>query len=221
VTVGRAILPAAGFPAGRSRRNSCSRPFSLSRVAEGHAGFIHDGRCRLISKNGKAYQRYDRLAADLARLVESAILDGELVCLGPDGKPQFSQMMRTSECAYFAFDLVWLNGRDLRPEPWIKRQKLLQPLHRAARNFVVADHILGRGKDLFELVCAENLEGIVAKRRLGPYGEEWLKIRNPHYTQMGGHREFFLERSRAASAAGPAVQRPHSVAHRKQQNAQR
>ena len=103
--------------------------------------------------------------------------------------------------------MLWLNGRDLRAEPWIKRQKLLAPLNRAARNFVVADHILGCGKDLFELVCAENLEGIVAKRRLGPYGEEWLKIRNPHYTQMRGRREFFLERSRAASARGPAGER--------------
>jgi ATP dependent DNA ligase-like protein len=55
----------------------------------GCLAFIHDGRCRLISKNGKAYQRYDRLAADLARLpVESAILDGELVSLGPDSKPR-------------------------------------------------------------------------------------------------------------------------------------
>ena len=66
------------------------------------------------------------LSPVFARLpVESAIFDGELVCLGPDGKPRFWQMMRTTECAYFAFDLLWLNGRDLRPEPWIKRQKLL------------------------------------------------------------------------------------------------
>ena len=68
----------------------------------------------------------------------------------------------------FAFDLLWLNGRDLRPEPWIKRQKLLAPLNRAARNFVVADYILGRGKDLFELVCAEDLEAVYTYLRTIP-----------------------------------------------------
>ena len=47
----------------------------------------------------------------------------------------------------------------------------------------------------------------MAKRRLGPYGEEWLKIRNPHYTRMRGRREFFRERARAASARGPAGER--------------
>ena len=50
-----------------------------------------------------------------------------------------------------------------------------------------------RGRDLFELMCAHDLEGIVAKRLADPYkpGVRWLKIKNPHYSQKEGRADLF------------------------------
>ena len=59
---------------------------------------------------------------------------------------------------------------------------------------IYARHFVGRGLDLFSSVCERNLEGIVAKRMDGMYGQEWYKIRNPNYSQYEGRRELFEKR---------------------------
>jgi ATP-dependent DNA ligase len=67
-----------------------------------------------------------------------------------------------------------------------------------------ARHIERTGCELFRLVCEQDLEGIVAKRRDGAYGEHWFKIRNPGYSHYEGRRELFerrVGRSRAALEA--------------------
>jgi ATP-dependent DNA ligase len=64
-----------------------------------------------------------------------------------------------------------------------------------------ADHVPENGVDLFRVVCEQDLEGIVAKRRDGLYTPEattWVKIKNPRYSQAEGRRELF-ERRRAAA----------------------
>jgi hypothetical protein len=57
----------------------------------------------------------------------------------------------------------------------------------------------GRGREFYRLTCERDLEGIVAKRMHGGYGEGWFKIRNPLYSQYEGRRELF-EKRRAAGA---------------------
>ena len=55
-----------------------------------------------------------------------------------------------------------------------------------------AQHVEGQGKLMYEEVCARNLEGMVCKRKASAYSEHgWLKVRNPHYTQMEGRHEMF------------------------------
>ena len=82
---------------------------------------------------------------------------------------------------FFAFDLVWLDGVDLRQVGLIERKKKLKKLicRSKCSEILYAQHIERDGKLLFEEVRERNLEGMVAKRRMGPYAEHgWLKIKN-------------------------------------------
>jgi bifunctional non-homologous end joining protein LigD len=126
---------------------------------------------------------------------QSAILDGEIVALDSSGVSQFKELLyRRGLAVLFAFDVVWLNGVDLRQTPLIERKKKLQRLIEGSgwSEIIFAQHVERDGKLFFEEVCERNLEGIVAKRRTGVYAEHgWLKIKNPNYSQSDGRREMF------------------------------
>jgi bifunctional non-homologous end joining protein LigD len=84
--------------------------------------------------------------------------------------------------AYVAFDLIWLNGADLRALPLTERRRHLQNILPAGSAIISeALSVEGRGHKLFELMCAHDLEGVVAKRLKDGYGSRvrWLKIKNP------------------------------------------
>jgi bifunctional non-homologous end joining protein LigD len=93
-----------------------------------------------------------------------------------------------------AFDLLWLNGRDLRSLPLIKRKRKLEqliPTNNATLSRVLA--VEEHGRELFEAAQRLDLEGIVAKRRADPYSPQtvWYKVKNPAYTQAEGRGELF------------------------------
>ncbi len=95
---------------------------------------------------------------------------------------------------FFAFDLVWLDGVDLRSVPLIECKKKLKKLIEGSdcSELLYAQHIERDGKLLFEEVRERNLEGVVAKRRMGRYAEHgWLKIKNPGYSQVEGRHDMF------------------------------
>jgi bifunctional non-homologous end joining protein LigD len=95
---------------------------------------------------------------------------------------------------FFAFDLVWLDGEDFRQAPLIERKKKLKRLVERSQcsEILYAQHIEENVKLFFDEVCERNLEGIVAKRRVGVYAEHgWLKIKNPKYTQAEGRHDMF------------------------------
>ena len=132
----------------------------------------------------------------LAKLaVQNAILDGEIVCLDEHGVSQFNQLLsRKSEPVLYAFDLLWLNGEDLRQFPLIVRKDRLASLVRSSdcKRLLFAQHVEGDGKRFFAEVCARDLEGIVAKRKMGIYtedGNSWIKIKNKDYSQAEGRHE--------------------------------
>ena len=86
---------------------------------------------------------------------------------------------------------------DLRQQPLLKRKQRLERLVMSARirELLYAHHIEEHGVKLFAAICAQNLEGIVAKRRDSVYSSvalsSWVKIKNPEYTQTQGRRELF------------------------------
>jgi len=86
---------------------------------------LEGGTVRLVSRKGNTYKSLPALCRSLAACmtVSDAVLDGEIVYLGPDGKPQFYDLMRRRGPQYFyAFDLLWLNGRDQRGLPLLERK---------------------------------------------------------------------------------------------------
>ena len=155
----------------------------------------------MISRNGNLMSRFaglsDQIAASLD--VGDAIIDGEVFAPDETGRPQFYDLLRgTRAPVYVAIDLIWLNGADLRALPLTERRRHLQNiLPKGPAIISEALSVEGRGHRLFELMCAHDLEGVVAKRLKDGYGSRvrWLKIKNPSYSQNEGRRELF-DRSR-------------------------
>jgi bifunctional non-homologous end joining protein LigD len=125
----------------------------------------------LVSRHRNTYKSFETLRDALSTLkAKSAILDGEIVCLDANGCSQFKELLyRRGRAVFFAFDLVWLDGTDLRQTPLIERKKKLKGLIERSQcsEILYAQHIEGNGKLFFEEVCERNLEGMVAKRRIG------------------------------------------------------
>jgi len=159
--------------------------------------YIRGGECKLISRNLKNLP-FQSLKSALAKLpVQSAILDGEIVCLDKNGVSQFYQLLAgKGEPIYYAFDLLWLDGEDLRNQPLIERKKRLARLVKSSgcKRLLYAQHIEREGKRFFAEICSRDLEGIVAKRRMSIYkddGTGWLKVKNPTYSRAECRQELF------------------------------
>jgi bifunctional non-homologous end joining protein LigD len=166
---------------------------------------IENGRCRLVSRKGNEFKSFPAL--NLALLAEcgatDAVLDGEIVCLDNYEVSQFTDLLfRRDEPRFYAFDLLSLNGEDLRHLPLADRkQKLRGVIPQDGERLLYCDHVEAAGQELFDLVCKRDLEGIVAKRKYDLYlldgSAAWLKIRNREYSQWAGREELF-ERERSS-----------------------
>jgi bifunctional non-homologous end joining protein LigD len=166
--------------------------------------YLQNGECKLISRKKKLL-RFEPLTKALAGLpVQNAIIDGEIVCLDAKGVSQFNQLLgRKGEPVLYAFDLLWLDGEDLRQTALLERKKRLAALIQssACERILYAQHIEEHGKRFFEQICTRDLEGIVAKRKLGIYkddGNSWLKIKNRAYSQAEGRQELLMRRVQEA-----------------------
>jgi bifunctional non-homologous end joining protein LigD len=174
---------------------------------------------RLVSRTGRDQtERYPELE-NLARFVNAlqAVIDGEIVASDPDGRPSFERLQqrmnlhaakdiekarRKIPVVLFAFDLLWLDGRDLTHGPVERRRELLEMIVTETgpmRLTVVAE---GTGTGLFDVAKDLGFEGIVAKRIGSPYipgrrTKDWRKIKAVNYqdclvlgwTQGTGSRE--------------------------------
>jgi bifunctional non-homologous end joining protein LigD len=166
--------------------------------------YIDPNGCRLLSRNGNTFGRFETLAGQVAAQlgVSDAILDGEVITADETGRPQFYDLLRrTREAAYVAFDLSWLNGADLRELPLSERLRALQAILPASSTVIAKTvSVTGRGHELFEIMCSNDLEGIVAKRLADPYNSRvrWLKIKNREYSQAEGRADLFNRPRRSA-----------------------
>ena len=118
----------------------------------------------MVSRNRNAFKTFEPLAQAIAQDLagRSAILDGEIVHPGPDGRPMFYELMRRR--GFYAFDLLWLDGRDLRDRPMLDRKSLLQKLlPRRPKSVLYVDHV-SSGTELFQVICDRDMEGVVAKQ---------------------------------------------------------
>jgi bifunctional non-homologous end joining protein LigD len=157
---------------------------------------IEDGASTLRSRNGADItKRYPELAfLAQAFAASQAIVDGEIVALDERGLSSFERLQERMHVrapsehlvsqipvVFFAFDLLYCDGYDLRKAPLLERKQLLQRLVHASERFRYADHQMEHGKELFELAKQTGLEGIVAKRADSPYVSDrsayWMKLK--------------------------------------------
>jgi bifunctional non-homologous end joining protein LigD len=164
--------------------------------------YLDHGHCRLVSRNGHVFASFAGLASSISMTLDAttAVFDGEIVCVDGKGHPRFNDLLfRRREPIFYAFDLLYLNGKDLRYDQLADRKAALrQVLHSRPPTSAVqyADHVSGSGIALYERVCEMDLEGIVAKHTTAPYLSyhaisAWYKIKNPRYSQMTGRHELF------------------------------
>jgi len=149
-----------------------------------------DQRVTLGSRAGKnlAY-RFPLIVETLSRLrVRSCIVDGEAVACGDDGIASFDRIRyrRHDTSAFlYAFDLIELNGDDLRRDPLaVRKATLASLLARAGPGLRFNEHLDHEdGSLVFAHACKLGLEGIVSKRRTSPYrsgrSPDWIKSKNP------------------------------------------
>ena len=181
--------------------------------------FIEEGKVRLVSRN------HNDLTAQFSELrvlpehvkAQTAVLDGEVVVLDEQGRASFSLMQQRTgfrahggrgernpdlPIVYYVFDLIYLDGYDLRPVPLGDRKRALSQV-------LIPDKLIRYSEDfpqgvaLFDAAKQQGLEGILAKRRSSGYEErrtrEWLKIKITQtvdcviggYTEPEGSRQYF------------------------------
>jgi bifunctional non-homologous end joining protein LigD len=160
-----------------------------------HDGFRficrRDGE-RVYSCNGRDWtDRVPLIAEAIARLrVKSVTLDGEGVVCGADGVTDFDKLraavgrLGSRDAFLYAFDLLELDGENMRPYEWhVRRATLRSLIKRAGPGIRLSDHLDGDGVAAFHHACRMGLEGIVAKRRDKPYrsgrSPDWIKVKNP------------------------------------------
>jgi bifunctional non-homologous end joining protein LigD len=134
----------------------------------------------------------------LEQLPVRAVLDGELVAFGEDGKPDFERvcermLFRHEEIplVFIVFDVLSIEGEDVRREPYMRRRRILEELQLDGSQWRVPE-AFEHGEALWAAVCEHELEGVVAKRVHEPYlcGERaWVKVKNRAYWRYELERE--------------------------------
>jgi bifunctional non-homologous end joining protein LigD len=151
------------------------------------------GKVQMFTRRGNDWTaRFRPIAGVLAGLpVKSAYLDGEIAILTAEGVSDFGALQEalgkhggSRGMACIVFDILHLDGRDLRSLPLVERKATLEKLlaKQPARSPVqYSSHIVGQGAEFFALACKRHLEGIISKRVDAPYragrSGEWLKTK--------------------------------------------
>jgi bifunctional non-homologous end joining protein LigD len=146
-------------------------------------------RVRLFTRNGYDFAaRFPKIAASVESLpVRSCVLDGEAIVVDEAGLSVFNALryrLRDHDAVLCAFDLLELDGADLRRQPLEQRKARLAELLRSVPDGIAFNrHFTGDGATIFKHACALGCEGIVSKRLGSPYRagrvDHWLKIKNP------------------------------------------
>jgi bifunctional non-homologous end joining protein LigD len=182
--------------------------------------FLEEGKVRLVSRtqNDLTEQFPELQALPQSVKAQAAVLDGEVVALDEEGRSSFSLMQQRTglrrpgqrtaphhdvPILYYVFDLLYLDGYDLRRVALEERKAALAKLVTPGDTVRFSDHYPGQGIALFEAARQKGLEGILAKRRRSVYEErrssEWRKIKITHglecviggYTEPEGSRQYF------------------------------
>lgn len=150
---------------------------------------VEKGRVRLYSRTEQPFnERFAPVAEALENLRRDAVLDGEVVVMDGRGKSSFQllqsyQRTGQGDLAYVVFDILYLDGHDLRGLPLRRRKEILaEVLPKHDPRLRIGEHIEGEGAALLEALKGQGVEGMIAKDAQSPYregarGGEWLKVK--------------------------------------------
>jgi bifunctional non-homologous end joining protein LigD len=147
-------------------------------------------RVTLWTRRGTDYtDKFPRIAAAVRGLrADEALIDGEAVVFRHDGRSDFGALITKrggEKASYIAFDLLRLDGQDIRLQRIEDRRKGLKQLVNRGDAMLYSEAFAAEGAIVFEKACALGLEGIVSKRAGSLYrsgnGRQWLKCKNPAF----------------------------------------
>lgn len=186
-----------------------------------------EGTIEIQSRNGKSItHRYPEIIENVNSVLkcnESVVLDGEIIVLNKEGIPDFQMhqkrmnvesqrdiefLSNNMAATYFAFDIIYIDGRDVQDLKLIDRRKILNSvIAHSSKRIRISEYIEEKGIALFKSALEKRLEGIVAKHKQSKYQQAirssaWLKIKGiltqdcivVGYTNGEGNREDYLVR---------------------------
>lgn len=166
---------------------------------------VSDGKAAVFSRNGKDFGgRFRSVRTRLADLpVRSAVIDAELVAHDAAGKPDFRALIggQKQDLVCWCFDLLEVDGRDLRALPLVTRRARLKALLKAAGDPMLRpSETFKDGEKLLAACAANGLEGIVSKKADQPYksgrNHGWVKVKTHAWRAANANRgELFGKRS--------------------------
>jgi bifunctional non-homologous end joining protein LigD len=171
---------------------------------------IRDGSVSLYSRNGISFnKKYFPIVESLRKFGFDAVLDGEIVVVDDQGRPDFQALQHYQDSGsghllYYVFDLLYFRGYDLTGLPLLRRKELLKKILPLTPKVRFSDHVWKEGVLFYAAAKEKGLEGIVAKHSQSVYeagrrSRQWLKVKTrltqegviAGFTEPGGSRKYF------------------------------
>ncbi len=150
--------------------------------------FLDGKKTTLRSRNGNTFDdRFHTILEAVSAWHIRAVVDGEIVAIDDDGTTSFGKLQHwrseaDGDLAFYVFDILWYDGRDLKPLPLSERKAILAKLLPKSRVIRSGYSVASRGIEFFEAAKALGMEGIIAKRSASAYhpgtrSPDWRKIK--------------------------------------------
>ncbi|MDP4130666.1 MAG: DNA ligase D [Bacteroidota bacterium] len=157
---------------------------------------INKGKAGIESRHNISFdEKFLPVKQALEKWSANAVVDGEIIALTEDGRPDFQELQgflkqgKAAILVYYLFDLLWYEGKDYTGLPLIERKAILQHILPAGDNILkYSDHVEEKGISFFDAAIAKGLEGVMAKRADSLYtpnlrSKNWLKIKNNQFAE--------------------------------------
>jgi bifunctional non-homologous end joining protein LigD len=149
---------------------------------------IENGNVNIYSRNNISFNdKFAPIAGSLKRIKYDVILDGEVVSVDENGISKFQLLQNYQKTGkgnllYYVFDIIYLDGRDLKNLPLIKRKEILKKILPEIPDIKFSDHVEREGKAFYRIAEEKKLEGILAKNNKSRYqlnkrSKDWLKLK--------------------------------------------
>jgi bifunctional non-homologous end joining protein LigD len=170
--------------------------FEIKWDGERTLAYLQGGELELQARSGRTITQEFPDLHNIPKQVMAlnAVLDGEIVVLDENGRSDFQRIQRrfgainpaaslqkSFPATYYAFDLLYCDGNDLRKVPLLERKRFLEQIIQPTEFIRYSGHQIEKGKELFAAATAQQLEGIIAKQADSPYvagrTQYWLKVK--------------------------------------------